>query len=539
LSGCFGQSNFEGSETLGGGQVEVPPPTTYTPYTPSSEQCGAMEIKHSTLRKLSNTELTLSLQDLLGTSARINADLPPDALGPEGFTNNGDFLTASPDYAARVMVAVEQALSAAVTEKTAALTCPSGTEGSACAQALLTAFLKRAYRQTVPAEDVARYVSLFDQQRAAEVSFDDALSSAYAAALLSPDFLYRTATSGTAVKEGLVRLSPQELATRLAYFLWTSLPDDRLIDLAEQGTLLDEQVLREEVTRMLKDPRAKRFSDLFVGQWLGIDKILSTVVVSRVDLTPELRQDIVTETKKFTEHVFREGKSVQDLVGADYTFINQRLAELYGISGVTGEEFQQVSLSSTARRGLIAQSAFLTLSAKPDDSAPVGRGNRVLKVINCTPPGDPDPKLLAEEMEKPVDPNSTVRERFEAHRTQPACAGCHAEMDPIGFGLENYDQLGRYRTLYPNGREIDPTGTLRGTPFKDSAGLIEIINQQNDFKRCIAKNVMIYAVGRSLTYDDNCVLEEIGKLSVQKDKTFVDLVVAIVKSDAFQLNTFE
>jgi hypothetical protein len=169
----------------------------------------------------------------------------------------------------------------------------------------------------------------------------------------------------------------------------------------------------------------------------------------------------------------------------------------------------------------------------------VGRGNRVLKVLICSPPGDPDPEILEEEKSKPIDPNQTVRERFEAHRTKPQCAGCHAEMDPIGFGLENYDQLGRFRSLYPNGREVDPTGTLRGVPFKDSSELISILNEQNDYKRCIAKNVLTYAIGRSITEDEKCVMQGIGDEAVQKDKTFVDLVVAIVRSDAFQLNTIE
>lgn len=493
---------------------------------------------HSTLRKLGNAELIYSLQDLLGVSS-VAADLPPDVASTEGYANNGDFLTFSPEYAEKALQAIEGAVAAAAAADTAAFKCVSGTQDSACARDLISKLMRRAYRTTVASSDLSSHVALFDSQRAAGDSFDDALGTVYARTLLSPRFLFRTATGGEAVQGDVVRLAPSELATRLAYFLWSSAPDEQLLNAADANLFANDTALRAEITRMLADPRAARFVNTFIGQWLGIDRLTSTVSVSRIGLDDTMRAEFIAETRALASHVFRDNQSMMDLLGADYSFINERLANHYGIAGVTGADLTKVSLEGTDRRGLITQASFLTLNAKPDDSAPVGRGNKILKLITCTPPRTPDfsadvAKLFAQS----ADPNATMRERMAVHRAKPECAGCHTEMDPIGLGLENYDQLGRVREKYANGREIVLGGSLRGVDFKNSAELVAIIKEQDDYKRCITRNLVVYAIGRAVTLADECSFQALGVETVKQDKTFVDFVVATVKSDLFQLNTF-
>jgi hypothetical protein len=533
LPACFGQSLFAGTTD---GRPGVDSLSQFDDRVPSV-QCEVPQLVHTMIRKLSNAELVYSLKDVLGFSANLVADLPPDTPSPEGFTNNGDFLTSSPEYAAKVMTVVESALASARTEGAASFKCASGSADSSCAQSLLSGVLKKAYRRPVSSDEVAGHLAFFEAQRTAGANFEEALSDVYERAFLSPTFLFRTASNDSQVTEGLARLSGTEYATRLAYLLWSSAPDEQLLDAATADQLADEEVLRTQITRMLKDPRAKRFTDTFLGQWLGVEKLASSVVVSRVGLSDELRQDILTEAKAFADYVLRQDKSVLDLIGANYTFVNERLAAHYGISGVTGSDFQQVSLDGTVRKGLLTSAAFLTLNAKPDESAPVGRGNRILQVITCTPPRPPNfNEEINNQLAMAQDPNMTMRERMEIHRANPVCASCHADMDPIGLGLENFDQLGLYRSIYPNGRTIDPSGTLRGVAFNTPSELSEIITSQNDYKRCIAKNLMSYAVGRSMTGADTCTLQELGNVAVQKDKTFVDLVVAIAKADQFRYN---
>lgn len=497
-------------------------------------------IVHATLRKLGNVELTNSLQDLLGLSSTVVADLPPDTASPEGFNNNGDFLGTNAEFAGKALVVVENALTKAASEKSSSFKCPSGAEDTACAQTLIKALLRKAYRAPISTDELNSHVSLFESQRTAGDTFADALSTVYARALMSPRFLFRTATNGDAVSGDVVRLSSHELATRLAYFLWSSAPDEQLLDRAEGDMFQNDATLRAEIVRMLADARGRRFVDTFVGQWLGIDRIASTVLVRRDGLMDDMRQDMIDETKTFADYIFRKDQSVLDLVGADYTFMNQRLAEHYGIADVSGTDMSKVSLASTLRRGFITQASFLTLNAKPGGSAPVGRGNKILKVVTCTPPATPDfTEEIAEQFAATEDPNATIREHMVAHRAKPECAGCHTEMDPIGLGLENFDQIGRHRDVYPNGRSIDLTGSLRGTPFKDTSELIAIINAQTNYKRCITKNLVTYAIGRTAlaTPNEQCAFQKIGELAVQKNKTFVDLVAAIVKSDLFKLNT--
>lgn len=499
-----------------------------------SKACPAPKIGHSTLRKLNNLELTNSVNDLLGISSTIAVDLPPDAASSEGFTNNGDFLKTTSDYITLLMPAVESALASAQTAKSQIFTCPTVNKDDNCARSLIQSFVNKAFRKRLSSAELAEFYSFYNSQKSS--GFEPALVTVYERILLSPNFLFRTAFDGNLIG-GVAGLSGYEVVTRLAYFLWNSLPDDELLNVAETNQIFDETVLRNQIDRMLKDAKAKRFADLFISQWLGVDRILSSTLVSRDGLTDELRKDMVTEAKMYFSYILLQGKSVQDLVGGEYTFVNQRLAEHYGIAGVVGNDFRLVSLKGTLRRGLLTQAAFLTMMAKANETAPIGRGVKILQLITCTPPPPFDGGITVTQLQEASDPNMTIRERMEVHRASPKCAGCHQEMDPIGLGLERFDHLGRSRTTYANGRMIATEGNLNGMSFNNSSELLDIINQQQHYKRCISKNMMVYAIGRASTNDDKCMLQQIGNIAVQPDKTFTDLVMSLVMSPQFRYNS--
>ncbi len=498
-----------------------------------SKACPAVDPEHQTIRKLSNEELSNSVRDLLGITDNITVSLPPDQYSGEGFTNNADIQKFTPDYVPKLMPAIETALSKAVSAKSPVFNCPTATKDKTCAQGLIRTFAQRAFRRPASDTEVNSMMTLFNNQTAAGDTFEGALSTAYVRALVSPNFLFRTSVSGMVLGNVVVN-SQYEFAAKLSYFLWNSTPDQRLLDLAGQSALASEDTLRVEVDRMLKDPKAERFTQLFVGQWLGLDRILASGIVGRVGLTDQMRQDMVTESRMFASYILRQGKSIQDLIGGEYTFVNDRLAQHYGIPGVVGSEFRKVDLKGTGRRGLLNQAAFLTLQASPDYTTPTSRGNKILNLVVCAPP----PPFPVDEEVTPLNVSGqlTIRQKLELHRADPKCAGCHMEMDPIGIGLEAFDWLGRYRATYSDGLPVESFGKLRGVSFNNSSELIGVITQQNDYKRCIAKNFMIYAVGRNTTQNDSCVLNQIGQLAVQSDKTFTDLVMSIVMSDQFRLN---
>lgn len=498
--------------------------------------CNATTIDHTTLRRLSNSELANSLNDILEVSVNTTRDLPADYVSTDGFTNNGDFTKITDQYFIQLMPAIESALASAVSANSKVYTCATAKD-NACAQGLIQTFVNRAFRKKVASSEVTALVNLFTAQKNSGLSFEDALSVVYERILLSPNFLIRVVSqSGNAV-DGIVGLTNYEIASRLSYFLWNSLPDTALIEAASKNEFSSEHYLRIHIDRMLKDPKAKRFADSFVGQWLAIERILSTTNVVRDGLTDQLRQDMLTESKMFVNYVLLQGKSVQDLVGGEYTFLNQRLAEHYGIPNVTGENFRLVDLKGTGRRGLLTQGAFLTVYSKVTETTPIGRGKQILNLITCNPPPPFDGGDTITELSQALDPNLTIREKMEIHRANPKCAGCHTSMDPIGLGLEGFGITGRPRTTYENGKPILTAGVLTNIPFNTPAEMLEIVNSRPEFKRCISKNMMVYAIGRAATVNDLCVTQQIGNLSVQPGKNFTDLVMSLVMSQQFRFNS--
>ena len=353
--------------------------------------------------------------------------------------------------------------------------------------------------------------------------------------LVSPHFLFRgeiqpEPNNPTAIHP----VNEFALASRLSYFLWSSLPDEELFALAGKGRLRAQ--LDTQVKRMLLDPKSEALVENFAGQWLQLRnlKLLAPDAKLFPTFDDNLRNAMVRETTLFVETILRENRSVLDFIDGDFTFLNQRLAKHYGVPGVTGDEFVRVSLKGTPRGGLLTHGSILTLTSNPTRTSPVKRGKWVLENLLGTPPPPPPPDVPELADQKQL--TGTLRQKMEQHRDNPVCSSCHARMDPIGFGFENFDGIGAWRDK-DGDAAIDPSGELvSGEKFASPAELRAILMKQkrDDFLRCLAEKLLTYALGRGLEHYDKCAVEQITKGVEQGDFRFAALVGEIVRSTPFQ-----
>lgn len=499
-----------------------------------AKTCGTVPAGKALIRKLSRKEIDNSIKDLLGLSASYTDSLPFDATDRNGFSNNAENMQLDVDYLQAMMVLTEKAIGDALLKTNSPfLQCPQG-QNAACAKDILLGFAKKAFRRPIKVEEETSILSSFSTAQTQGFSFKDSMTFAMQRILISPNFLYRSSFSGEATDEGR-KLSPHELATRLAYYLWQSTPDQELLTAADQNKLGTENEIRTQVQRLLKDAKADRFIRNFTNEWVGLQQLQAA---TREGLTEQLKIDMREETERMILAIVREDRSFLDVITADFTYVNQNLASLYGIPGITGTQFQKVDFKALQipRRGLLTQASLLTLTSSPTSTKPVSRGNQILNSITCNPPPPFPDGLTVTPLADSPNTDLTVKERMAAHRAGTSCFGCHQEMDPIGLGLENYDQVGRFRTTYPSGRSVDASGTFRNYNFQSGMDLIDIIAQEEDFKTCVMKKMMTYAIGRSMTPQDQCSLEYLGKENVVAGKTFTDLVMAVVMSPQFQFN---
>ncbi len=405
------------------------------------------------------------------------------------------------------------------------------------ARANLEALLPRAFRRPVEAEDVDRYVQIVQMVLDDGASFERAMQVAVQAVLVSPRFLFRIEADPQA-PDVIRELDDWELATRISYFLWSGPPDDELFSAARAGKLRDAQELQRQVRRMLADPRSSGLVENFAGQWFQL-RNLETISIDQKQFaafTPELRQAMRQETELLFSSIIREDRSVLELLTADYTFINEPLAKLYGIEGVSGDEFRQVSLAGSARAGLLGHASILTVTSNPTRTSPVKRGKWILDNLLATPPPPPPPNVPALEAQSgPSKQAVSLREQLELHLSDPGCAGCHRLMDPLGFGLENFNAIGQWRDQ-DKGLPIDARGELPGgQTFTGPTELRQVlIERQADFRRCVAAKLLTYALGRGLEYFDECTLDEITAAMQQHDDRFAALVIAIIDSSPFR-----
>jgi hypothetical protein len=414
----------------------------------------------------------------------------------------------------------------------------------ACATTILSRMARLAYRRPVTAADVQTLLGFFASGRREGGSFDTGIQFALERMLVDPDFLLRVqkdppARSGEA-GPATRRLTDIELASRLSFFLWSSIPDPRLLDLAERGELSRPAVLAQQVRRMLDDPRAaSAFVDDFAAQWLNLRRVGEVVVHPDAypDFDDNLLDAFTRETKLFIADTLRRDRSVSDLLRADYTFVNERLARHYGIPGIYGPRFRRVALPNPDQRGgLLAHGALLATTSYPDRTSPVLRGkwllDNIFGVYVPPPPGDVN-TTLAEVGPGTVPP--TIRERLAQHRTNPVCASCHSVIDPPGFALEHFDAIGGWRTIDESGQPVDAIGTtVNGAPIEGLAGLRAILLQQPDrFPATVTEKLLAYALGRRLDYYDRPAVRQIVRVAAAADYRWSALILGIVNSPTF------
>jgi len=417
----------------------------------------------------------------------------------------------------------------------------AATEERACATKIITTIAHRAFRRPISDEDMRELFAFYDSGRK-RGDFDEGIRSAVTRILASPYFLYRVTATDPAnkVAESTYRVDDLDLASRLSFFLWSSVPDDELLKVAEAGRLKDPAVLDREVRRMLADPRAETLSTNFAYQWLQLGDIDQIVPDPKVFPSADVRDEMIQEAELFVESIFREDRGVVDLMTADYTYLNERLATHYGIRDVKGDNFRRVHLDNPVRDGLLGKGAVLMVSSYPDRTSPVRRGSWILENIVGTPPAPPPPDVNALLKDNKVGDKvfKTVRERLAEHRDKASCNACHGIMDPIGFSLENFDAVGRWRTVEMfAGTPIDPTGNLPdGTKLASPNDLrAALLRNPEQFVQTFTEKLMTYGLGRRLEYYDMPTVRKIVRSAAPGNYRFSSLVMGIVSSDAFRL----
>jgi Protein of unknown function (DUF1592)/Protein of unknown function (DUF1588)/Protein of unknown function (DUF1595)/Protein of unknown function (DUF1585)/Protein of unknown function (DUF1587) len=415
-------------------------------------------------------------------------------------------------------------------------------EEAPCARQILGTLAHRAYRRPATDADIETLMAFYEAGRA-DGGFDSGIQRALERLLVSPQFLYRIERVPESAAPGdTFRITPLELASRLSFFLWSSLPDERLLRLAESGELDNETVLESEVARMLADPRAESLVDNFAAQWLFLRDVEGKdpdLFIFR-DYDEGLREAFVTETELFVESILQEDRSVLDLIRADYTFVNERLAKHYGIPYVEGSRFRRVTLpADSPRGGLLGQGSILTLTSYPTRTSPVLRGKYVLDNLLAAPPPPPPPNVPALETDTNAErATMTLRESMARHRASPECASCHAQMDPIGFAFEHFDAIGRWRET-DGGLPIETVSTLPdGTVVDGIEGVKSLLLADPErFVSAVTEKLLMYALGRNIQYYDKPAVRAIVREAAADGYTFPALVRGIVSSVPFRMRT--
>jgi len=409
-----------------------------------------------------------------------------------------------------------------------------------CARDVLSTLVRRAYRRPATEADIDDLLPFFDEHRA-EAGFERGIQKALERLLVSPQFLFRIERTPEGATPGRsYPVTDLELASRLSFFLWSSIPDDALLDAAIDGTLRDPAELDRQVRRMLADPRSDALVGTFAAQWLFLGDVErkepDPLLFRHYDAT--LRRAFVRETELFLDSVLRSDRSVRDLLDADYTFLNERLAAHYGIPGVHGSHFRRVELpADSPRRGLLGHGSILTLTSYSTRTSPVLRGKFVLDNLLASPPPPPPPDVPALTTDGAAPGETlTIRDAMIRHRANPACASCHAQMDPIGFALEHFDAVGRWRDTDAN-QAIDASSVMAdGTPIEGAAGLRRVLLERSDrFVEALAERLLMFAVGRNLQYYDRPAVRGIVRQAEESGYTFGALVHGVVESTPFRM----
>jgi hypothetical protein len=499
-----------------------------------------------TIRRLNRAEYNNTVRDLLGVDFKPADDFPHDDTG-YGFDHIGDVLSLSPLLLEKYFTAAESIMDRVFTNtelKSRVLVCaPTASTTNACLRQIVEKFARRAYRRPVTGAETGRLVALARVWLDQGEPFDTAVKWTCQAVLVSPGFLFRAESQpGPDDPKQVHSLDEFSLASRLSYFLWSSMPDEELFSLAERGRLRKE--LPKQLQRMLKDPRSEALVQNFAGQWLQFRNLKNMAPDRGVfpAFDDELRESMRQETELFFANLLHGDRSVMDLLVADYTFVNDRLARHYGLKEPgTGAKFQQVSLKGTRRAGVLTQGSVLLVTSNPTRTSPVKRGKWVLENLLAQPPPPPPPNVPPLKESKEDAAGASLRERMVQHRADPLCSSCHAQMDPIGFSLENFDGIGAWRDK-DGGFPIDASGQLPGREqFVGPDGLARLLagKRREQFLRCVAEKMLTYALGRGLEYYDRCAIDRIVSQMEKRGDRFSALVEAVVTSTPFQMRRGE
>ncbi len=495
-----------------------------------------------TMRRLNRTEYDNTIRDLTGLDLRLANDFPSDDVG-NGFDNIGDVLTLPPILMEKYLASAQAVAEAVMANPQASSRvfpfAPGNpddlSEALDVAQKNVGAFASRAFRRPVAPSELARLTELMRSAWEAGASKAESLQAAVTVILTSPHFIYRVEDDQASESiDGIRELNDYELASRLSYFLWSSMPDERLLQLAGAGELHTSQQLVAEARRMLADPKSQSLIDNFIGQWLQLRDLetLSPDPKQFPEFDQELRVSMRRETELLFRNILDENRSIIDLLNADYSFINQRLADHYGVEGIVGDEFQRVNLKGK-RSGVLMHASVLLITSNPTRTSPVKRGKWVLENLLGEPPPPPPPNVP--ELNATGETLGTLRQQMEQHRADPNCAVCHTKMDALGFGLENFDVVGKWREV--DGRDkIDPSGSLPGNrQFGSPVDLVQILaeDKKQEFCRCMTRKMLTYALGRGLGVQDRCTVNAIVSQMSEKNYQAATLVEAIVTSSPF------
>lgn len=500
--------------------------------------CESAELLESPLRRLTRLEYNNTVRDLLGVDLAPADDFPPDEIAG-GFNNNARVLTVSPLLLERYMEAAEALAAEALKNLPTLLPCdPVSLGEEACARRFVEHFGRRAYRRPLSPSEGERLMRAYSAGRK-DASFSRGIELVIRTALQSPSFLYRLEfgqNPGSADQR--VRLSQQELATRLSYFLWSSMPNEELLQAADAGELAGAEQVETHARRMLLDERARNAITEFYRQWMGLGALDSLVkdATRHPEFDPALKAAMRAETPAFVEHVlWSADRQLSTLLTAPYGFVTAPLARVYGVTAPSGVVPERVTLNSAERAGLLTQAAVLAVHALPNQSSPVARGKFVRERFLCQEPDPPPPDLNVTPPE--VDPTRSTRERFAEHRENVVCAGCHELMDPIGFAFESYDAVGRFRTT-DGGREVDSSGYIAQSKDVDGAfsnvrELAEKLARSQQVQDCVAGQWFRYAFGRHEGNADACSLEALRRSFSASGGDLIELLVALTQTESF------
>jgi hypothetical protein len=499
---------------------------------------GARDPGPSLIQRLTRRQYNNTIRDLLGVDTRPADAFPADGGGGAGFDNNASTLFVPPILMEKYLAAAADVLAKAEPARFVAARPGADLPAEEAARRCIAAFARRAFRRPVDAAEVERPMRLYRRAAARGEGFEDAVRLSLRAVLVSPGFLYLLERDRTDC-EGPYRVTDHELACRLSYFLWSSMPDRELSELADAGRLHEPEVLELQVRRMLSDPRSRAMAQDFAGQWLRVGSLAELAEPDKrlfPEYTPELRDAMVEEAIAYFHAILREDRPILELFESHYTYLNDRLAQHYGVAGVAGPEFRRVELPDRRRGGVLGMAAVLTLTSYPRRTSPVLRGKWVLEELLGTPPPPPPAMVKALPTDDRIRNGLTFRQRLEMHRKRADCATCHSRLDPLGFGLENYDVLGRWRDQIQQ-KPVDASGKLTtGEEFVGPTALKTILveTKRELLVRNLVERMLAYALRRGVEYYDAPAVKQVMAELEAKDYRGAALITAVVESFPFQ-----